>query len=130
MNLRGKPSVGTDIPDDTSHKVVDGAPACSSYGRVANMWEDSVRNTVSAVIVNLRQVKPDCKSMISTVSDLAVKVGRQNLFRQVKPGHPSPMMDQKACEVRVELESTGATLSKGNVPNALKHAEAALLLLG
>ncbi len=94
------------------------------------MWEDSVRNAVSAIIVNLREVTPDFESMVSTLRDLAVEVGRQNLFRQVEPGDPPPMMNQNGCEVQLELEGLKAALSEGNVPNALKQAEAVLLLLG
>lgn len=94
------------------------------------MWEDNVRKTVSAIIMNLRQVKPDCESMVSTVSDLAAEVRRQNLFRRVEPGDPAPMMNQKACEIRPELESLAAALLEENVPKALEHAETALRLLG
>jgi len=104
------------------------SPLVQSMGRVADTWEDSVRKTLSAVMVNLRRVKPNSESMVSTVSDLAVEVGRQNLFKHVEPCSPDPTINQKACEVRSELEGLAAALSEGNVPKAMTHAEAALLL--
>jgi hypothetical protein len=94
------------------------------------MWETNVRTTVSAIIASLRQAKPDCESMASTVGDLAAEVGRQNLPRRVEPGEPTPMMNQKACDTSAELESLEAALSERNVPKALEHAEAALRVVG
>ena len=94
------------------------------------MWETNVRTIVSAIIASLRRAKPNCESMASTVSDLAVEVRRQNLFRQIEPGEPTPMMNQKACDTSAELESLEAALSERNVPKALEHAEAALRVVG
>jgi hypothetical protein len=99
---------------------------CFNCGRVIAMWEANVRTTLSAIIANLRQVKPHWESMISPVNDLAVDVRRQNLFRKVKPGDPHPTMNVKACVIGAELESLEAALSERNVSQALEHAETAL----
>src|SRR5258708_2344922 len=96
--------------------------SCFNCGRVVAMWEANVRTTLSAIVANLRQVKPNCESMVSAVSDLAVGVRRQTLFGQVEPGDPYLMMNEKACEIRTELESLEAALSERNVPKALEHA--------
>jgi hypothetical protein len=81
------------------------------------------------ILANLRQEKPDCANLISTVRDLAVTVGRQNLFRQVGPGDPLPMMNRKATDVRTELENLEVALSERDVKKSLELAEAALRFL-
>jgi hypothetical protein len=94
------------------------------------MWEANARTTLSTIIANLRQVKPNCESMVSAVSDLAAEIGRQNLFRHVEPGDPSPMMNQKAVVIRAQLENLEAALSEGNVLKSVELAEVALRLVG
>ncbi len=94
------------------------------------MWETNVRTKVSAIIANLRQVKPNFEGLISAVSDLVVEVRSQTLFKQLEPGDPVPPLNLRACDVRTELESLEAALSERNVPKALEHAEAALRVVG
>jgi hypothetical protein len=81
------------------------------------MWEANVRTTVCAILADLRQVKPNFETMVSTVNDLAVEVGIEKLPRRVEPGAATPMMNQKACDICTELESLQTALSKRDALN-------------
>jgi hypothetical protein len=93
------------------------------------MWETRVRTTISVIIADLHQEKPNWERMAYTVTDLVVEVGNQNLPSLVEPGMPIPMINEKACDICTELESLVAALSEKNAPKALEYAEAALLKL-
>ena len=92
------------------------------------MWEDMAQEIISEIAVSLRCNRPDCHGMIPGVRDLAKQI-RRPIFKQVEAGDPVPMMNQRAVEVRLELESLVAALSVEDVAKALEHAEAALRLL-
>ena len=95
------------------------------------MWKDNANLTISAIAGNLRQERPDCHGMLSTVRELAVEVGKQkqNAFRQLKPGDSNTRTNQKAYETLTELEDLEAALAAKDPIKALKHAEAALRVL-
>lgn len=93
------------------------------------MWESNARTTLSSIIANLLHANPDCGSIARTVNNLAKEIGRQNRFKQVEPGDAPPMMNQKACETRAELENVETALREKDVPKALEHAKTALRVL-
>lgn len=92
------------------------------------MWEEKVIETVSEIVEALRVKNPDCQRMIPKVRDLAKAIPR-SIFKQVKPGDPEPMMNQKAVEVRFHLESLEAALMVDDIGKALEHAEDVLRVL-
>jgi hypothetical protein len=59
------------------------------------MNEAEARRAVSAIIADLRRENADCKSMISTVSNLTVEVGRWGLFKQEEP-QSGPLSDESS----------------------------------
>jgi phage host-nuclease inhibitor protein Gam len=91
--------------------------------------EANARTTLAKITANLRQVNPNCESMVSTVSDLAVEAGRLRLFARDQPADPFLRTNPKAYKIRAELESLESALQKRDAPKALEHAEAALRVL-
>jgi hypothetical protein len=93
------------------------------------MTKTSVRDTLVAIIANLRKGAPDFKAMFAIVTDLHVEVGRWNLMRMYGPGEPTPRASAGVTCVRMLLENLADALSAKDVPTSLVHAEDALLAL-
>jgi len=84
------------------------------------------RRIVSAISTSLGHENPDCRGMVLVVRDLAVDVGRWNLFKPEEPGTRSQWLDERPSMIRMHLENLEAALSEENVSKAVEQGELAL----
>jgi hypothetical protein len=83
---------------------------------VVGMLRSDVPGLISVIVVNLQQARPDWEFVDSTLFDLIAAVRRQ--------------VHEKACLAQAEIERLETALTGRDTRKALRHAEAALRIMG
>jgi hypothetical protein len=92
-------------------------------------WQINARKGISEILNYLRQKPADFQFAIRMVTQVRQEVRRQNLMQEWTPGDPQPMINEKASLVGGQLDRAAESLSRSNLPQGLKHLEAALKML-